>query len=115
MENGIDEFRPIHTEAAWWTNDQGERIFSVTTLRAKRNGRPVLLLPPFGMALANLIIPALAAANAGMHAVRFDGRNNAGVSEGEIRDFKLGVLLEAARLAARKAVEASVSEELFIV
>src|SRR4051812_17676875 len=81
LDNEIFIFRPVDTKCEWLTVNGTDRLFTVTNGRSQKIDRPVLLLPPFGLSLVNLIIPAIGLASAGCRVMRFDGRNNSGLSE----------------------------------
>jgi pimeloyl-ACP methyl ester carboxylesterase len=101
----VAKYSPSSTTCTWWTGEEGHRLFTVVNTPAREAFGSVLLLPPFGLHLHNLFLPAALLAHAGFRAVRFDGRDNEGASEGQIIDYRLGTQLEDARSAAAQLVE----------
>jgi pimeloyl-ACP methyl ester carboxylesterase len=102
------------TDCAWWTRADGQRLFSVVNTPADEVFGSALLLPAFGRSSHNHFAAAFHLARAGFRTLRIDGRNNVGASDGEIVDYKLGVLLEDARFAAARLADMTGSDDFLI-
>jgi hypothetical protein len=113
LRNDQSKGRTVGIACGWWVRDQSLRLFSLVHEPVEACGS-VLILPPLGLKSEDLFMPAFYAASAGARAVRFDGCNNVGLSDGEVCDFRLGVLLDDARSAAERLVKISGSDDLII-
>ena len=115
MRDQQSQRRAISSKCEWWVRNGSHRLLAVTNAPSGDAHGPVLFVPPFGMSIHALCMPALYAVSGGLTALRFDGRNNAGASEGEIIDYRLGVLLEDARFAAARLAEGTGRDDFIIV
>jgi hypothetical protein len=103
------------SEYFWSKNAVGKKSFSICHIPKKCNNGGVLFIPPYGMGVHDLFMPAFYAVNNGLVTMRFDARNSIGVSDGKIIDYRLSTLLEDACLNAEKLIKISSSENLIIV
>ncbi|MDB5669516.1 MAG: Methyltransferase type 11 [Alphaproteobacteria bacterium] len=114
MRDDLSKDRAIQTSFGWLARDGPNPLFSLVYTPANEIFGSALILPPFGMQALDLFIPAFYTASAGVRALRFDGRNNVGLSKGDIYDFKLSVMLDDARVAADHLVRTSGRDDFLI-
>jgi pimeloyl-ACP methyl ester carboxylesterase len=109
------EYHAVETSPDWLMYTETDRLFSVANTPDGPVTGAALLVPAFGVSVANLFIPAFSLSSTGVRTLRFDGRYNFGVSNGDIMYHSLAVALEDARIAARKLIETSGSDKFVVV
>jgi pimeloyl-ACP methyl ester carboxylesterase len=72
----------------------GRRVMVLDTAGPHPDSPLVLLVPPFGVAMRDLFIPAYILFSNGFRVIRFDPRDHVGSSDGSVADWTLDTLID---------------------
>jgi pimeloyl-ACP methyl ester carboxylesterase len=89
------------TRRLTYTAGDGRRLCALDSGGSNGSAPPVLLVPPFGVAMRDLFVPAHILCSNGFRVIRFDPRDHVGSSDGSIADWTLETLIDDIVLMAR--------------